>query len=207
MVRGTWARGHARRGEGAAMVTPLTAEEIESGGDEYEDLGTIVLQDPPQGIPPGGGNHAPQPSEPPPGPTGPDEPPAHARKRGRPPGSKNQAPSVPRVTAGVRADISAKVSMPLEIAGQIWHARDQLCGGVFLVQRPAIADSLTNIICQSADLVAFFTGPGGAFMRYLELGAALWPVVEVVAAHHVYHSVEAAPQDPQQPRQQPAYAA
>jgi hypothetical protein len=93
------------------------------------------------------------------------------------------------VSVTMRADISAKVSMPLAIAGSIWEARDPLCGGTFVRQRPDIADALTDIICDSADLVAFFTGPGGAFMKYLNLGAALWPVIEVAAAHHVYHSI------------------
>jgi hypothetical protein len=41
--------------------------------------------------------------------------------------------------------------------------------------------------------VAFFTGPGGKFMLYLEVAAALWPVIEVVSAHHVYHSIQIAP--------------
>jgi hypothetical protein len=38
-------------------------------------------------------------------------------------------------------------------------------------------------------------------MKYLNLGAALWPVAEVVAAHHVYHTVrlEDAPQAPPVP--------
>jgi hypothetical protein len=76
----------------------------------------------------------------------------------------------------------------------------------FLEQRPDIAEALTDIVCDSADLVAFFTGPGGTFMKYLNLGAALWPVAEVVAAHHVYHSVELE-QDPLQPQQQGQYAA
>lgn len=186
------------------MITPLTNEEIDSAPGSFDDLGIIDLPDSLEGIEPGGAPPA-QP-EAPPGPTGPDEPPAHARKRGRPKGSKAQPPpAVPKITAGIRADINAKVSMPLEIAGQIWKARDGLCGGKFLYQRPAIADALTGIIIESPDLVAFFTGPGGKFMKYLELGAALWPVVEAVAAHHVYHSIEAQP-DPAQPPQ-PAYAA
>ena len=100
------------------------------------------------------------------------------------------------MTAGVRADIHAKIAMPLTIAGGIWRARDPLCGDVFLQQVPPLADALTDIVVDSPELVAFFAGPGGAFMRYLNVGAALWPVVEVVAAHHVYHTVELAPGGP-----------
>ena len=45
--------------------------------------------------------------------------------------------------------------------------------------------------------MAFFTGPGGAFMKYLNLGAAVWPVAEMVAAHHVYHSIALDDAEPQ----------
>jgi len=202
MVRGTWVRGHHKRGEngGLTVVTPLTDDEIESA-DEYTDLGMIDLPESDEGIPAGGGPPPSTPTGPPP--EQPDEPPAHARKRKRGPAAEPVRRI--RITAGIRADINAKVSMPLEIGGQIWAARDGLCGGTFLTQRPHIADALTDIICDSPALVAWFTGPVGGFMMYLNLAAALWPVLEMLAAHHVYHSVEAAPDSADRP--QPAYAA
>ena len=172
-------------------VMPLTDLEIDSA-DDIDDLGEIPFidegrQPPSAGAPPSAGEApAPSPVD--------DDGPGHARKDWR----KQQRPQLGpdgrrvralRITAGIRADINAKVSMPLAIAGGIWEARDPLCGGTFVRQRPDIADALTDIICESADLVAFFTGPGGAFMKYLNLGAALWPVIEVAAAHHVYHTI------------------
>jgi hypothetical protein len=172
-------------------VMPLSAAEIDEG---IEDIGEIPFV-PEVGTPPAGGpaeGSVPGPPAPPGPDAGADEGPGHARKDWRKQQQPRPAPGRPRairVTAGIRADISAKVSMPLAIAGGIWEARDPLCGGAFVRQRPDIADTLTDIICDSADLVAFFTGPGGAFMKYLNLGAALWPVIEVAAAHHVYHSV------------------
>jgi len=181
------------------MVTPLTPDEI--GSADFDDLGLIDIPDIPDpdaapSVPPspfltGSREGTPPPPEAPPEP---DEPPAHARKHRRriipetQPGEKTKLP--PRVIAGIRRDITAKVSVPLEISGTIWAARDPLCGGVFLAQRPAVADALTDIIMESPDLIAFFTGPAGAFMRYLNLAGALWPVFEMIAAHHVYHSVE-----------------
>jgi hypothetical protein len=174
-------------------VTPLTDDEILSDTD-FDDLGTIIIAEaPPQEGTPAGADRPPARSAPA---AEPDEPPAHARrKRGRPPGSKNEAPKRARIAVGIRADINAKVSMPLEVGGTIWAARDQLCGGVFLAQRPAIAEALTDIICESPDLVAWFTGPASGFMRYLNLAGALWPVVEMIGAHHVYHSVEVPPME------------
>jgi hypothetical protein len=175
---------------------PLSLAEID-GADEVEDLGEIPFP-PEAGTPPAGGPPAAESPGPPAPDPGADEGPGHARKDWRKQQQSGRAPKgggrAVRVTVSIRADISAKISMPLEIGGQIWAARDPLCGGRFLDQRPAIADAFTDIVCDSADLVAFFTGPGGAFMKYLNLGAALWPVAEMVAAHHVYHTtgVEAA---------------
>jgi len=175
---------------------PLSADEIYGTDDGVEDLGEIPFVAEDRQRPPGAGA-SPSAGDAPAAPPIPadDEGPGHARKDWH----KQQSVRVPRktpfrprkiaVSATLRADINAKISMPLEIGGQIWAARDPLCGGRFLDQRPAIADAFTDIVCDSADLVAFFTGPGGQFMKYLNLGAALWPVIEVAAAHHVYHTI------------------
>jgi hypothetical protein len=187
LVTGTWKRGHARRGRQGedTVVTPLSATEIDSD-DGFEDLGEIPFVDVPDSPEPRRGGAEPEAASVPDG-----GGPRHARKDWRElPKVKHGPIKKIRITATIQADIHAKISMPLEIMGQIWAARDPLCGGRFLEQRPAIADAFTDIVIESADLVAFFTGPGGAFMKYLNLGAALWPVAEVVAAHHVYHTIE-----------------
>jgi hypothetical protein len=174
------------------VVTPLTATEIDGDG-AFEDLGEIPFIEAPGAAP---GRE--RPSEPEAASVPDGDGPGHVRKDWRkPPGRPKGSGKPGRITVGIRADINAKISMPLEIMGQIWAARDSLCGGTFLAQRPAIADAFTDIVCESADLVAFFTGPGGAFMKYLNAGAALWPVIEVVAAHHVYHSVAIEEPEPQ----------
>ena len=141
-------------------------------------------------------------------PDGPPEPlpddgkPAHAGKQRRPrQPSAGASPRPGRVTAGIRADIQAKISFALMIPGSIWQARDPLCGSVFLGQVEPTAEAFTDIVCDSADLIAFFTGPGGTFMKALKVGAALMPVAQVVMAHHVYHTIEEVT-DPQQPQYQ-----
>jgi hypothetical protein len=172
------------------MVTPLTDAEIDADGG-VEDLGEIPFIAE-VGTPPAGAPVADPPAAPAP-PVG-DEGPGHARKDWRKQhqpriGPTQRGTSKLRVTNSIRADISAKISMPLEILGQIWAAKDPLCGGTFLQQRPDIADAFTDIVCDSADLVAFFTGPGGAFMKYLNAVVAVAPVVQMAAAHHVYHTI------------------
>jgi hypothetical protein len=134
-----------------------------------------------------------------------DAPPADLRDQAaRAPG---RGP-VPTVKAAVRRDILAKVSMPLETGAQIWKARDPVCGGRAVEVRPATADALTDIICQSPDLIDFFTGPAGGFMVYLKLGAALWPLAEVVMANHVFgHGHGQAAEQQRQPQDLSRYAA
>lgn len=179
------------------------------GPDELEDLPPepfgptidVPSDSPQESMAPAG----PGPSTVLPGP-GPDEPPKHAGREWRQSGPrKRNSKASPKITVGIRGDIDAKVRFALTVPGSIWQARDPLCGGVFVQQIPETADALTDIICDSADLVAFFTGPGGAFMKYLKLGAALMPVGQVIMAHHVYHSVEIAEGEPEQAPQQ--YAA
>ena len=125
-----------------------------------------------------------------------DPGPAHARKDWRKTagggeharsGGSRQAPR--RVTVTVRTDINAKISLVLEVPGRVWQARDPVCGSAFIEQRPAIADALTEIVCNSPDLVAWFAGQGGAFMLWFNLIMAVWPVAMTAAAHHVYHTI------------------
>jgi hypothetical protein len=97
------------------------------------------------------------------------------------------------VTQVTRRDIDAKISLGLTISGSVWAARDPLCGGTFMEQRGEISGALTEIVCQSADLIAWFSGSGGQFMLWLNLAAACWPVATAVMAHHVYHSVTMEP--------------
>jgi hypothetical protein len=139
----------------------------------------------------------------------PDEPealtadpgPAHGRREWRKTAKEaprgGRAPSAAKITAAIHKDIHAKISVGLEIPGRVWQARDPLCGGTFVEQRPAIADALTGIVCDSPDLVAWFTGPGGKFMKWLDLMMAVAPVAMVVGAHHVFHTVDDV--DAQQP--------
>lgn len=174
------------------MLRPLPGP----GAPEWaEDAGIIDVDalshagDPLSGGPAGIAPPAGPPPEPPA-----DEPPAHARRdwHAKAPRAKVKAP---RITAGIRGDIDAKISFALEIPGRLWAARDPLCGGTFVEQRPEISRSLTEIVCRSPQLVEWFTGAGGGFIMFLDLGAALFPVLQAVMAHHVYHSVE----DGQQP--------
>jgi len=195
-----WKRGHASRGEGGYAGAAM--EPLPGPGAFAEDAGIIdVDANDPGGSasgalpsPGGPGPAAEHPRSPAAGlpPAAPDEPPAHATRRWHDKhGGKSSKARPPKITGAVRSDIDAKISLFLEVPARVWQARDPLCGGVFVAQRAEISASLTAIVCQSSDLVAWFTGTGGNFMLALDLMAALWPVATCAMAHHVYHSIDA----------------
>lgn len=207
-VTNKWARGHSARGEGGYQGEPEPAGlkplpppddpfwELDGGGP-HEDIGILEPESGVERDELGPGFE--------PGSVLPDPPPLHGGKQWKRSGPKAAPKKATRVTAGVRNDIDAKISFALEIPGRVWQARDPLCGGTFVSQRPEIAAALTEIVCQSPDLIAWFAGGGGQFMLWMNLAAACWPVATVAMAHHVYHSIEAGDQD--QAPDQTRYAA
>ena len=194
----TYARGHWRRarqdGEPASTLRPLPPPD---SPEWAEDAGIIDVDMPGHAgdVPLTGGPESPDPAPGPPPEPPADEPPAHARRDWHAKAPKGPRAKAPRLTAAVRGDIAAKLDFMLEIPGRVWQARDPLCGGAFVAQRPEISRSLTEIVCRSPQLVEWFTGTGGGFIMFLDLGAALFPVLQAVMAHHVYHSAEGPDQD------------
>jgi hypothetical protein len=203
-VRNKWVRGHSARGEAPARPVrglPGPDDPVWDDPDSTIDLGELAPDDAPDtsghDAEPAGAEDQPVREA---GPAAPDPPPLHGKRNwAKDAGRQQQAPRKPgRITAGIRNDIDAKISFALEIPGRVWQARDPLCGGTFVQQRPEISAALTEIVCQSPDLVQWFAGGGGQFMLWLNLAAAAWPVATVTMAHHVYHSVEIGEPEPEQ---------
>lgn len=200
----TWIRGHsargrggfdpARHGDGKVAQFPGPGEDFDRLAAEAEPFGdTISVDDAPPASTPapiaptaGAGTPGDEPGD--------DEPPGHARREWRQRTRQSKSKAAPKITAGVRGDIEAKIGFGVELIGHAWQVRDPLCGGTWLQQTPAIAASFTNWVVRSPQLVEWFTSPAGSgFMLFLDTAAALGPVVSAVMAHHVYHSVEVAP--------------
>jgi hypothetical protein len=91
----------------------------------------------------------------------------------------------PKITADTRKDIRGKVGLLLTLPAMMIQRRDEACGTVLVGQVPEISDALVELICDSPDLVAFFTGGQGRYMKYLALATALEPVATVAWQHHV----------------------
>jgi hypothetical protein len=206
-VNNKWAKGHAARGEGGfkgptgLRSLPGPDDPVWDDPDSTIDMGELVPDDPepvtaPRAAPPAD-DDAPVIDA---GPATVDPPPAHGKRQWRRQERAATPPKPGRVTATVRNDVQAKVSILLGVPGSVWQARDPLCGGEFMAGLPQTSAAFTAWICQSADLLAWFTGPGGNFMMILDILAALMPTASLVMAHHVYHSVEMA-EGPPQPEQ------
>lgn len=179
----SWKRGHFVRGVGGYSGPALLP-----GPDDDFDLGDLE-PDADDGPGPDARDWGPGPAAdlPDDGEIPPDDPPGPiiaTPGRGRPRGSKNT-----RTTAALRKDIEAKVGMLLYVPGQVWAARDPYCGGAFVSTIPDQQRVWANLILDSPDVLEWFTGPAGGFMKWLEVIAVLQPVAVTVWAHHVAHAI------------------
>jgi hypothetical protein len=95
-----------------------------------------------------------------------------------------------KVTAAVRRDIEGKLAFALGLSGQMVVMVDPICGGAFLDNADNVAKKLTPIMCQSPEVVRWFTR-SGTFILWIDLMVALWPVLTVIFAHHIAKSVGA----------------
>lgn len=204
MVKGTYARGHY------AKMARNTLARLPGPDDDPDEA------DDPDAPGPGSNGHlsqadldvladSMQDNADEPEPEIPADRPAGRLKEPR--GKTSAAKTRIRVTAAVKRDVHAKIRFGLVPAGRVWQARDPVCGGTFLMQEPEISTALADIVCDSPDLLAWFTGPAGGFMKYFNLIMALQPVALTMWAHHIAHLGDQGEMDGQQPPQMPAYAA
>jgi hypothetical protein len=106
------------------------------------------------------------------------------RQRGR--RTKPPADDKPpiKITKAVQADITGKLAFWLSIPAEPWLRVDPYCGGAYAGQVDEIALKMAPLICQSPDLVRWFS-KSTTFIMWTELGIAVRPVVEAIIAHHV----------------------
>lgn len=94
-----------------------------------------------------------------------------------------------KITPSVRKDVQGKMTFALALGGQVWIMADPICGTAFVENTENIAAKLTPIICQSPDVVKWLTKSSN-FILYVDLFMALWPVLQLVFAHHIAKSLE-----------------
>jgi hypothetical protein len=201
LVPKKWKRGHSIRGEGGFSL--METAKRRTGGvlgllpgpdvadDDLEDFGILepdedILEEPapvPRQHAGAGPGEDWEPE--------PDPEPAHLNPEK---GKRTRQPTTRpvRVTASVRRDVEAKIRFVAVPAGRMWAARDQVCGGTFVEQEPEISSALAEIVCDSPDLLNWFTGPSGKYMKFFNLFMAALPVGMAVTSHHLVRHPEQA---------------
>lgn len=104
-----------------------------------------------------------------------------------------------KVAAATRKDIRGKVAMLLTGAALPLRQRDPVCVGALIEAIPdqtdedgdtqvGIASALTDLICDSPDMVKWFTA-SGKYMKWFTLMMTVQPVLTVAFHHHVTHAI------------------
>lgn len=93
-----------------------------------------------------------------------------------------------RITPSIRRDVEGKLAFAFALGGQVWIMADPYCGNAFVENTDNIAKKLTPIICQSPDVVKWLTKSSN-FILYVDLFMAMWPVLQMIFAHHIAKSV------------------
>jgi hypothetical protein len=97
-------------------------------------------------------------------------------------------PNVTVVTKQVAQDVQGKLAFLLSMPTAMLMPLDPICFGTVQENIPQVTAALVPLICQSPDMVKFFT-KGSGFILWLNLGVAMWPVIQVVIAHHLTKSI------------------
>jgi hypothetical protein len=74
------------------------------------------------------------------------------------------------------------------MTAMLWSTKDETCATALSDNGDKIAAKFVPIICKSPEMVKWFT-KGGNYTAWLDLVMALFPVAQVVMAHHVTHSI------------------
>lgn len=100
------------------------------------------------------------------------------------------APKIPtiRITKRVKDDIEGKLAMIYGMLTLTVQLKDDVCGSALEANSEQICAKMVPIICKSPALVRWFTA-GSGYMVWFELVMVFWPVLTVVAQHHITHSV------------------
>lgn len=92
------------------------------------------------------------------------------------------------VTKQIAEDIQGKLAFLLSMPTAMLAPLDPVCMPVIQQNIPQVTAALVPIICQSPDMVKFFT-KGAGFILWLNLGVAMWPIIQVIIAHHLSKSI------------------
>lgn len=94
-----------------------------------------------------------------------------------------------RVTKAIKEDIQGKLAMMFGFMAMGISMRDPFCGKAIGDNSDTIIPKLVPIICKSPDMVRWFTSKSSGYIVWFELMMVCWPVIQVIVAHHVTHTI------------------
>lgn len=107
------------------------------------------------------------------------------------PGDEAKVKATIRVTARIKKEMQESIEAYLAMAAGIWGARDPICGGTLVQASPDIAEKLVPILARNQMFVRYFRS-SSSFKEGMDLFIVLYPVLQTILAHHVFHTVELA---------------
>ena len=116
-----------------------------------------------------------------------DAPAAHLGKRKKEAGGPKPPPI--KITKAVVGDIEGKLAFWMSIPADVWIAADPYCGQAYADSIPAMAKGWAPVLCQSPDVVRWFS-KSTTFMLWTEALMASKPVLAAIVAHHITRRVE-----------------
>ena len=114
---------------------------------------------------------------------GPRVPPWAGTSRG---GGGSQRPAAPpvKITPALTRDVEGKLALMLAIPAAAWAAADPACGKALSDNLDTITKKAVPLICQSPQVVRWFT-TGGVYLLWIDLLLAVAPVAQMAYRHHV----------------------
>lgn len=93
-----------------------------------------------------------------------------------------------RVTARVKKEMQETLEAYLSMGAGVWAMSDPYCGGALVDQASLIAEKLVPVLARNQTAVRYFRS-STAFKEGMDLFLVLWPVMQMVGRHHLFHTI------------------
>ena len=98
-----------------------------------------------------------------------------------------------RVSARIQKEIQETVEAYIGIFSTGWALKDPVCGNVALEITPNIAEKAVPLLCRNPKIVSYLS-KGNNFKDIMDFVLAILPLIQVVYAHHMSHTISTGPE-------------
>lgn len=93
-----------------------------------------------------------------------------------------------RVTAKIRKEMEESIAGYLAFGAGAWAMNDPICANALLDQSEEIAAKLVPILSRNQAVIRYFRSTS-TFKDTMDLALVLWPVIQAVGKHHIFHTI------------------